>query len=298
MSPPSRAALAIALALALVPGLAPATNASPPDASFGNAGYSLLHGRWMSLSPFISGGASQLGSTDDGFDPFAVGVRYYERKGFITGMFFALVNSIAGSMAAASPKSVTSYQSGNWIITETVYRSEAEKQQMLEDTAAASEAMMNAEDQSFDLEIFSTGLPGGGEVSGYKLNMYFGMELAEFMTLDIGMGFGSVDSRMVRDDRQANVHLSYFGMPFRLNVAGGPFLFHVQWDWNWLGEWTDHGPDIEDTATYYKRRSTWSHLELGVSTVIFDRLMLQAGITTPTITSGDFGYRASVGLRF
>lgn len=266
--------------------------------SFGNAGYHLLQGRWMSLSPFIGGGPSQLGATDEGLDPTAVGIRYTERKGFITGFFFALLNTAAGSMAANSPKSVTTYQSGNWIITETVYRSEAERQAMLEDTARASEAMMNAEDQSVELEVYSTSLPGGGEASGYKLNMYFGLELDERLVIDIGLGFGSIDSRFKRDDREAYVHLSYFGMPVKVNVAAGPFLFYFQWDWNWLGEWSEHGPDTKDEPTRFKERSTHSHLELGVTTVLFERLMLQAGVTTPTLTSGDFGYRASVGLRF
>lgn len=290
-------AVAIAASLLVIasPLAAATAQASEP---FENAGFGLLHGRWMSLSPFIGGGASQLGSTRDGFDPFAVGLRYYERKGYITGVFFALMNSLAGSMAASSPKSVRTYRSGNWVVTETTYRSEAEKQQILADTAAASAAMMSAEDQSFELEIFSTSLPGGGEVSGYKLNMSFGLELDERIIIDIGLGFGSVDSRMIRDDRQARVSLSYFGMPVRINVAGGPFLFYFQWDWNWLGDWTGHGPELVDEPTRFTRRSTWSHLELGVQTVVFDRLMLQAGVTTPTITSGDFGYRASVGLRF
>jgi hypothetical protein len=287
-------ALSMALALTATSSAA----ATGPYEGFGDAGLSLLHGRWMSVSPFMGGGASQLGSTDAGYDPTAIGLRYYERKGFITGVFFALMNTVAGSMAAASPKSVNTYRSGNWIITETTYRSEAEKQEMLAQTAAASEAMMSAEDQSFDLEIYSTSLPGGGEVTGYKLNMSFGIEIDEAIMLDVGMGFGSVDARMIRDDRQGKVHLSYFGIPFRLNVAGGPFLFYASWDWNILGEWSGHKDDLVDEATRYTKRSTLSHLELGVQTVIFDRLLVQAGVTTPKIDSGDFGYRASVGLRF
>jgi hypothetical protein len=287
-----------ALSLALALTATTVASARGPYEGFGDAGLSLLHGRWMSISPFLGGGASQLGSTDEGFDPTAIGLRYYERKGFITGVFFALMNTVAGSMAASSPKSVNTYRSGNWIITETVYRSEAEKQEMLAQTAAASEAMMSAEDQSFDLEIYSTSLPGGGEVSGYKLNMSFGIELDEAVMLDVGLGFGSVDARMIRDERQANVHLSYFGMPLRLNVAAGPLLIYAGWDWNWLGEWTGHKADLIDEPSRYKKRSTLSHLELGVQTVIFDRLLVQAGVTTPTIDSGDFGYRASVGLRF
>lgn len=289
----SLARLSLITALAI----APASFARPYD-SFGEAGLSLLNGRWMSLSPFIGGGASQLGSTDAGYDPTAIGLTYYERKGFITGVFFALMNTMAGSMAASSPKSVTTYQSGNWIITETVYRSEAEKQAMLEATARSSAAMMDAEDQSFELEIYSTSLPGGGETSGYKLNMCFGLALDEVLVIDIGLGFGSVDSRMVREGREGKVHLSYFGMPVRVNVAAGPALIYFAWDWNWLGEWTEHGPDLVDEANRYSRRSTLSHLELGVKTVLFDRLLLQAGVTTPSIASGDFGYRASVGLRF
>jgi len=266
--------------------------------NFPEAGVHLLNGRWMAVSPMIGGGASQLGAPGEGLDPSFVGLRYSERKGFVTGMFFALLNSVAGGMAANSPKSVTTYESGNWIITETVYRSEAERQQMLDDTARASEEMMSAEDQSVDLELYSTSMPGGGEVSGYKLNLFFGAKFNKYVVLDVGMGWGSVDARFTRDDRQAHVHLSYFGIPFRLNVAAGPALIYAAWDLNILGEWSDNPANIVDEPARYTKTSTRSHLELGIKSVLFDRLLLEVGLTTPTLTSFDFGYRASVGIRF
>lgn len=266
--------------------------------NFPEAGAHLLHGRWMALSPMIGGGASQLGAPTEGLDPGFVGLRYSERKGFVTGMFFALLNSVAGGMAANSPKSVTTYESGNWIITETVYRSEAERQQMLDDTARASDEMMNAEDQSVDLELYATSLPGGGEVSGYKLNLFFGAKFNKYVVLDVGLGWGSADARFTRDDRQAHVHLSYFGIPFRLNVAAGPALIYGSWELNILGEWSGNPANTIDEDKRYTKTSTRSHLELGVKTVLFDRLLLEAGLTTPTLPSFDFGYRASVGIRF
>lgn len=289
------------LALVLVATFTATTtpaSATPAEFSFGDAGYHLLNSRWMAVSPLIGGGASQLGVTREGMEPSVVGLRYTERKGFVTGLFFALINSLAGGMAANSPKSVTSYQSGNYIITETVYRSEAERQAMLQQTAEASAAMMEAENQAVELEIYSRNLPGGSETSGYKLNMYFGMPFNDYFSVDVGLGWGSVDSRMERDGRQGYVHLSYFGMPLKVNVAAGPLLIYFHWEWNWLGEWTEHTPDTVDEADRFKQRSTRSHLELGLQTVLFERLLLQAGLTTPALPSADFGYRASVGFRF
>lgn len=128
--------------------------------------------------------------------------------------------------------------------------------------------------------------------------MYFGVPIADRVVLDVGLGFGSVDSRMVREGREGHVHLSYFGMPMKLNVAAGPFLFYFQWDWNWLGEWSEHTPDTVDQPTHFYERATRSHLELGVQTVLFERLLLQAGVTTPSFPSAVYGYRASVGFRF
>jgi len=266
--------------------------------SFSEAGYHLLQGRWTSISPFIGTGASQLGVAKEGLQPFVTGLRYSERKGHVTGVFFALLNSVAGGLAASSPKSVESWRSGNYIITRTTYRSEAEKQAMLQATAEASEAMMAAEDQSFDLELYMTSLPGGGEASGYKMNMFFGAELDDSVMLDIGMGFGSVMSRFERDGRETALRMSYWGIPVKLNVAAGPLLLWFQWDWNLLGEWSGHEPNKIAAPTAYKKRLTGSHLELGVTTVLFERLMLQASVTTPQIDSGEFGLRASAGLRF
>lgn len=291
----STAAVVGLLSVALI---APPPAAAYETPSFGDTGFHLLHGRWMAISPFYGIGASQLGESSEGLEPRLLGLRYTERKGFVTGFFFAVINTIAGGMAAASPKSVRSYRSGNYIVTETTYRSEAEKQAMLAQTAAASAAMLDAEDQSFDLEIYSTALPGGGEASGHKLNMYFGISIADILTLDVGLGFGYVESRFERDGRQVALTHSYLGMPFRLNLAAGPLLIWFQWDWNWLGEWVGYDPGVEATDSSFKKQLTGSHLELGVTTALFDRVLLQAGLTTPQITSGDFGFRASVGFRF
>ncbi|TNF30169.1 MAG: hypothetical protein EP329_14140 [Deltaproteobacteria bacterium] len=266
--------------------------------SFADAGFHLLNGRWAAVSPFFGAGPSQLGRASQGLDPRVVGLRYSERKGHVTGVFFALLNSVAGGLAASSPKSVETWREGNYIVTRTTYRSEAEKQEMLRQTQEANDAMLAAEDQSADFEVYMTRLPGGGEVSGFKLNMFFGAALSDSVMLDIGMGFGSATSRFERDGRQTAMQFSYWGMPLKLNVAAGPMLIWFQWDWNWLGTWTDHSPGERSTATTYQRHNTGSHLELGVTTVVLERLMVQASVTTPEIDSLEFGFRASVGLRF
>ncbi len=268
------------------------------EGGFGSTGLELLHGRWGAFSGFYGVGSGALGVTALGLEPRLTGLRYTERKGFVTGLFFALMNTVAGGLAASSPKSVERYRSGNWIVTKTTYRSEAEKQAILDRTAESSSEMMGAEDQSFELDLYMTRLPGGGESSGYKLNMFFGAEFGEHVMLDVGMGFGSLVSRFERDERQVALTHSYFGMPFKLNVAAGPALVWFQWDWNWLGEWSGHEPQVLDEPGRYKRQLSGSHLELGMTTALFGRVMLQGSVTTPALDSGDFGFRASAGLRF
>jgi hypothetical protein len=292
------ATLAGVVAVVMSAAPAPAHARDPGEFNFVDAGYHLIHGRWGAISPFFGMGASQLGAVGTDYRPTVVGLRYTERKGFVTGLFFALLNSIAGGMAANSPKSVRSYRSGNYIITETTYRSEAERQAMLAQTAATSAAMLEAEDQAFEFEIYSHSLPGGGETSGHKLNMYFGLEIADWLMVDIGLGFGAATSRFERDGVDAVVEFSYLGMPLKANFAAGPMLIYLAWDWNWLGEWTGHGADKKVTDATYRRRSTNSHIELGLQTALFERVLLSASMTTPEIDSGEFGFRASAGIRF
>ncbi|MFT7579074.1 MAG: hypothetical protein ACI9MR_000736 [Myxococcota bacterium] len=264
-----------------------------------STGMNLLHGRWTSVSPMFGTGPSQFGVFQEGLSPRVVGIRYDERKGMVTGLFFAVLNSIATGLAANSAKSVRYYRSGPYLVRETTYRSAAERQQMLDDGAEASAAMAEAEDQSFDFEAYATSLPGGGEVSGHKLNMMFGIDLAEEVTLDIGMGFGHSISRFRDDDdRQIKLEHSYFGMPIRLNAALGPLLFWFRWEWNWLGDWSGHEAKVLDDATRFRKQLTGNHWELGLTTALFDHLLLQVGVVTPEITSGEFGFRASAGLRF
>lgn len=283
----------VAMSLAI-----PTASARDGGFSFSDAGFHLLNGRWTAISPFFGVGPSQLGRASEGLDPRVVGIRYSERKGHITGVFFALLNSVAGGLAASSPKSVETYRSGNYIITRTTYRSEAEKREIMRQTEEANEAMLEAEDQSTDFEVYMTSLPGGGEVSGFKLNMFFGAAFNEYVMLDIGMGFGHAVSRLEREGRQSSMTLSYWGLPVKLNVAAGPVLIWLQWDWNWLGTWSDHTPNEQSSDTAYTRHNTGSHLELGLTTCLFERLMLQASVTTPEIDSLEFGFRASLGMRF
>src|SRR5690606_20479805 len=73
------------------------------DYAFGDAGLSLLHGRWGAFTALYGAGAGQFGVLSEGAYPKVAGLRYTERKGHVTGLFFAILNSIAGSMAANSP---------------------------------------------------------------------------------------------------------------------------------------------------------------------------------------------------
>lgn len=85
-----------------------------------------------------AGKAEYSGGKQNPGMPVAVGFRYQERQGIITGTLTAIAIVVAGSMAAASPKSVESHREGNYIVTTTTYRSQAEQAALVAGTAAAA----------------------------------------------------------------------------------------------------------------------------------------------------------------
>ena len=65
-----------------------------------------------------------------------------------------------------------------------------------------------------------------------------------------------------------------------------------------MTSWLSGSKPTIDEAGRYKRSQTRADVELGVTTALFGHVVLQGALTTPTITSGEFGFNASVGFRF
>ena len=252
----------------------------------------LGHSVWAGV--FQEQGAGQLSS--GAVQPKAVGVRYYERSGLISGMLMGIFASAGAGMAAASPKSVERRREGNWVITKTTYRSAAEQKKITDDGAAAAAAIATASNQSFELNLFTRGLPGGGESTGYRLDMFFGDTWGDSVVFDIGFGWGIVESLTRLEGRAARVKYSYIGIPVRLNVAAGPVLIWGQWDWNWFGH-TDLDTPRDDAERLYREVAPFP-IKLGVATNLFGRLFAEGVVTTPAYDSGEFGLRVNAGLRF
>lgn len=195
----------------LLPGLASADLVDP--------GETLMRGYSVWLGGFFESGDTELSDYGGGLAPEAFGLRYYERQGIITGTIMGILTAASAGVQANTAKSVTTERRGNWEVTTTVHRSEAEKAQIREEGAARASRLASASNQSFELDLFMTTL--GGDASGYRMNGFYGIPMGESWVFDFGFGGGEVDSAFEHEGKVVRLGYSYFGMPFRLNVAAG-----------------------------------------------------------------------------
>lgn len=274
--------------------LAMGATALPAQAQIIHDGKAMLRGHAIWAGGFMETGMGELSGA--GVAPTAVGLRYYERQGVIAGALMGILTAAAAGVAASSPKSVERRREGNWIITKTTYRSAAEQKAITDAGAASAAAMASATNQSFDLQLYSRSLPGGGEASGYRMDMFFGTLLGDSVMLDVGLGWGRVDSRVDAPERVVRLKYSYLGMPFRLNVAAGPVMLWGQWDWNWFGHGEAEAP-IDEPGRIFREVSPFP-LKVGAATNLFGRLFAEGVVSTPHYDSGEFGFRVNAGLRF
>lgn len=277
-------------------GLLAALWVAPAQAQIMEDGVTMMRGYSVMMGGFyeLADGKIAAGGQPT---PSAVGIRYYERQGIISGLIMGIVTAGAAGVAANQPKSVTTERRGNWVTTTTTYRSEAEKQQILKEGSERAGRIASASNQSFELDLYMTSLPGGGEATGYELNMFFGVPMGDDAMFEFGFGAGEVDSEVTDDqDRRVRLGYRYLGMPFRLNYAVGPAMLWAQWDWNWFGHSDDdHNVEAEDRVIKELRPMTW---ELGLMTNVLGRVFVEVNANTPALTSGRFGFRGSAGLRF
>ncbi len=283
------AILAMAGLLAWTPRVAMADTAISQMMS-----YSVMTGLFLEV-----GKAEYSGGKNNPGMPVATGLRYYERQGVITGTLTAIMIMLGGAAAASSPKSQRSWESGGYRYTETTYRSDAEKAAIMAGAAAGAGAAASAKNQSFDLEIFSRSL--GGDVSGWRMNGYFGIPFAEHFMFELGMGGGSIDTAMMKNTQEIYVSHGYVGMPFRFNYATDTFLIFLDAQWNWIGHAASSKADpylVPGTNAMLLRYAPVLPLKLGISSNLFGRLYGELSLMTPGITTAEFAFRTVLGLRF
>jgi hypothetical protein len=272
---------------------------APARAQLFESGESLLMGYSVTGGAIYEAGRGELSGWRDGVDPTPIGYgfRYFERNGLISGTIGAIAVVLGGAMAASGPKSVETWEDSNYRYTKTTYYSAAEQAAITGAAAQSASDMMGSPNQSFDLQVFSRSL--GGTSAGYKANLMFVGIPFEGGMFDVGMGLGKITSAF-RDKGQYFVsRYTYFGMPMRLNFAMGPVVTYLHFDWNWLSHAEHEAPIVSGAAKNTKEvESDAFPWRLGLQAALFGRLYLDAAATTPSLTSGDFGYSGSLGLRF
>ena len=270
----------------------------------------IQNGIGIEVGGIINTGMSEYGDDYANIAPNAQGVVIRDRNGMTSRMVIGLLIAIGGAMAASGPKSVESrsYTSGNYVITETTttYYSEAEKAQMRENTSNAVNSLFTARYADFEMHLYSRDLFGRGETSGYKLNFFIGGGSDNY-GLETGFGFGRANS-LVDDETfgMTSVKYKYFGMPFRATYVKGPLRFSATYEWNWLKYGLKDSPErrvqaeMDGTGMPTGRSvvTTGSHpWHVDVSTSIFKRVALSAGVTAQTLKP-ELGYYATAGLFF
>lgn len=263
-------------------------------------GVSLLQGYSVAMGAFVEGGNNEYSDYRGGNspNPVSMGFRYYERNGFISGTIAAIAIAVGGAAAASGPKSVESWESGGYRYTRTTYYSPAERAAMTAATSAAAAGAFSIANQSFDLQVFTRHM--GGNTEGYKLNMLFGIPFADGHGMfDLGFGLGNVRSAVGEDGKYLVSQQDYLGMPMRLSGAFGPLVTFLQFEWNWMAHTDDADnnkpKNIGTTRSVVNYAHPW---RLGVQAAIFGYLFAEAGLTTPSITSGSIGFTSTLGARF
>ncbi|MCO4764357.1 MAG: hypothetical protein KC502_22795, partial [Myxococcales bacterium] len=167
-----RRAIGLALAALLVMATASISQARPRLRLIED-GRGLLHSYSATMGLIVNNsGDFNSWSTGNPLHVQAMGFRYFERNGFITGTILALMRIFAAAAQTAGPKSQTSWTEGNYRYTRTTYYSQAEKNAINRAASNSATQMLTSPGQSFDLEIYSRNL--GGDSSGYKVTMMFG----------------------------------------------------------------------------------------------------------------------------
>lgn len=261
-------------------------------------GRDLLNSYSVTTSLFYEAGHTEYSgfhSSSWPVTPSGMGIRYFERRGIISGTLMAIALVASSAAAQAGPKSVETHREGNYNVTTTTYHSEAEKRRMSERASRTGADMASSRDQSFELQIYSRNL--GGSTSGFRTNLFLFGTGSESWYFESGFGGATLTSATASDGKYLITHAPYFGMPFKLNYASRFMLTYLQFDWNWYGHSTPPPDDKKGNTVISEVRGAMPW-RLGAAFTVMSRFYGEVALVTPKLTSGQLGLNANIGLRF
>lgn len=243
-------------------------------------------------------GEASVWQGDRHITPNLVGVTYWERQGIISGMLMAIVATVAGAAESVMPKNIEHEDIGNIRYTTITYHSDEERRRIVDEAAERGGRIAAASNQSFELTAYMRNLPGAGDASGFRMNLFFGIPMGSSALFELGLGGGVVDAIVGEFDSAlpARVHSFYAGVPLRFSYGFRWLALYSQWEWNIAGHFKTKGDFDSDVLVVREVRN--SPLRLGAQTNLFGRLFVDASAVTPDVRSLQFGWRLAAGMRF
>jgi hypothetical protein len=167
------------------------------------------------------------------------GLRYYERHCCLARFLAATTIGLLLSAGAASPYSKVeskTYQSGDYIVTETTYtyKTEEEKRQQREAAAQATADIMSF---PFTMELIYFPDEDDGKLHGFQWSWYlYDFPKRSPVRLELGLHWDSLGGR-ITDEAGNTMSASYksAGKPVRAVFRPVNWIqADVEWRWNWL----------------------------------------------------------------
>lgn len=261
-------------------------------------GRDLLQSYSVTTSLFYEGGHTEYSafhSSSWPVTPSGVGIRYFERRGIISGTLAAIGMAAGSAYASSGAKSSRTYDEGGYRYTETTYYSQAEKQQMSERAARTGANLAGSRDQSFEFQVYSRSM--GGSTTGFRANLFLYGGGGEHWYFETGFGGATLQSAASSEGKYLVTHAPYLGMPFKFNYALPFCLTYLQFDWNWYGHSTPPA-DVKKGNTVVSEVRGAMPWRLGAAFTVRSRFYGELAVVTPALTSGQFGLNANLGLRF
>lgn len=266
-------------------------------------GLALEHGMAIEIGGIAQFGYSEYASPVGGITPDVQGMVLRDRNGLVARSVFGLLIALATAARESGPKSVNTrtYDSGDFRVTETrtTYYSEAEKAQIRKEGSDSLDDLFDLRNSEFELQVYSRDRFGRGDASGYKANFLVG-DGSKTIAYEAGLGFGDVDSTVSKGGMLYAINHKYFGVPLRVSGAISKFRWSVAFEWNWLSHGLSASERAPTLMTDGITRMTVAPnpLHLDIQAALLGRLYVSGGVTFPSVTQFDHGYRLSAGLRF
>lgn len=264
------------------------------------SGTSMLMGSSLYVGYLMERGANEVSTAEKGYStPQLNAVTYWERQGFTSGIITGAILAAAISARAYFVKDIEYEKRGDSWYKISTYYSDQERREIGE---AGGELGANiatsGHSSAFELTVYSRSLLGDGDGSGYKLNFLFGSGIGKNFLLEYGFGFGAIRAlgETLETGERVEFRSRYLGVPLRFSWAAPWFVLYSQWDLNVLSLFDASEDELESTAEIID--ASRAPFRLGAQANLFGRVFLDICGLTPSLISGDFGWRLVAGVRF